>query len=260
MIVFCEPLAKQKQNRCTDSVRIKYPLLLLFCYTYLMKTFKRIALVSIVWFIVWAFFIFVMQEQGIDYIHNYLFSCIYFAFAIGFIYTFLGSHIRAHANNFSLKELGIASGSLVVSIILYELMNRFVIPDSYDSLRPTLDYIFRLDNSFLVTKAFEIMFQQAFFIVSIDYLFKNGLSKNSDVFLFGLYSFIIHIPILFILDVKLATIILLSSFLAGLLFSYCIIRLKNGFVWSYVAHYSFYVLLGVVYWLSATHALALGFN
>jgi hypothetical protein len=201
-------------------------------------------------------FIFSFQSEGINYVKNFAVSCAYFALIIFLLYETFGEHLKARANNFSLKEIGIASVLIAVSVYVYWILNHFVISLDYGSIRNTLAYPLQIKNSFLITKAFEIMFQQAFFIISIDYLFKNQLKTSYDIIIFGFYSFLIHLPIIFILDSSLAWVILFSSFAAGMLFSYCIIKYKNGFLYSYIIHYSFYVLIGVVYWLYRTNSFS----
>ncbi len=154
-----------------------------------------------------------------------------------------------------MKELGIASASIIVSSVAYYLLDRFVIPSSYDAFRNTLEYSLRVNQAFLITKAFEIMFQQAFFIVSIHYLFKNGLSFGKDTLLFGLYTLAIHLPLFLFVPFDFAVVIVLSSFFAGVIFSYFIVKYKNGFMWSYVVHYWFYIAIAVMYWFVRLHII-----
>ena len=100
----------------------------------------------------------------------------------------------------------------------------------------------------ILSKAFEIMFQQTFFMICIYHLFGNNVSKTNDMFLFGLFSMFIHFPVLFI-DSAMGKILFAVSFFAGVIFSYCITKSKKGFIYSYMIHFAFYVLLAVVFWI-----------
>ncbi len=217
-----------------------------------MRTLKNISLISLAWFASWAVFVLLLEQNGIDYVNNYLLTCGYFALIIAILYTFLGTRIKAHANHFSSEEIGIASISLVLGLAIYYFLDHFIIPTQFNEFRSSLHWALQVNNTFLISKAFEIMFQQAFFIVAIDYLFENGLPQRKDVGFFGLYVLILHLPLLYISTTWLSAVFISTSFFAGEIFSYLIVRNRYGFLWSYIIHYSFYIILPVLYWLWQT--------
>jgi len=216
-----------------------------------MNTFKKIFGLSFIWFGVWAFFIFYMQPHGIDYIHNYLSTCIYFLLVIVYLTTAFKDEIGAYVDKFSPTDLLImALFSLGVSLIYY-FTALFTQHSPLVPLSGHLPSALALDYRFLLTKSFEIMFQQCFFMISIYYLFNNNVSKTTDMLLFGFYTLLIHVPIVFIPN-SAGKILFSVSFFAGVIFSYCITKSKKGFMWSYMIHYGFYVLLAVTFWLYCT--------
>jgi hypothetical protein len=65
----------------------------------------------------------------------------------------------------------------------------------------------------------------------------------------------IHIPIL-LANSPMGKIFLVSSFFAGIIFSYCITKSKKGFLYSYMIHFGFYVILAMVFWLGGADLIA----
>jgi hypothetical protein len=209
---------------------------------------------AIFWCAVWGVFIGVFQAHGVDYINHYPFSCMYFAAIITLMVRFEGHRIKAYVKRLSrfdaiaLFVTAIASVAIYVAIQTY-LMPRALSLHSVAFLATPLHYSLRIEIPFLITKTFEILFQQLFFVLCISYLFENNLSKLSDALAFGGYLFLIHVPLLFVLHGFLAPLLVASSLLGGFIFAVCITSLRDGFTWSYIIHYSFYVFIGLIYWL-----------
>ncbi len=214
----------------------------------IMKTFNKIFGLSFIWFSVWAVFILYLQPQGISYINNYLLTCIYFLLVIVALTSIFKKEIGEYVDQFSPKDLFIMMVFSVAVILIYYFLNLLSEGSPMGAMKSNLSAILQMDNKFLVTKAFEIMFQQTFFMISIYYLFNNNVSKNKDMILFGLYALFIHFPVLFI-PTSMGKILFSVSFFAGLIFSYCITKSKKGFLYSYMIHFGFYVLLAVIFWL-----------
>jgi hypothetical protein len=213
-----------------------------------MKTFLKILGLSLVWFLVWAIFYFYLTPQGIDHINHYILTSIYFLLVIVALTSMFKKEIGEYVEQFSPKDLLIMIIFSIAVISIYYCLSIFIEANPLNAIKSSLQPMFQLDDRFLVTKAFEIMFQQTFFMISIYYLFNNNVSKIIDMFLFGLYAMFIHFPMLFI-DSYVGKILFFVSFFAGVIFSYCITKSKKGFIYSYMIHFGFYVALAVVFWL-----------
>jgi hypothetical protein len=220
-----------------------------------MKTFLKILGLSLIWFLVWAVFICYLEPQGIDYINNYVLTSIFFLLVIVALTTIFKEQIGEYVDKFSPKDLLImVLFSLIVTAIYY-FIGLLTQENPLNAAKSILPAILQLSDRFLVTKAFEIMFQQTFFMISIYYLFNNNVSKNKDMLLFGLYVMFIHFPIIFVPS-SMGKVLFAVSFFAGLIFSYCITKSKKGFIWSYMIHFGFYVVLAMVFWLGGANYLA----
>jgi len=208
-----------------------------------MQRFKKILGLSLIWFIVFAISNFYLEPSGIDYENNYIITSLYYLVVIVILTTLYKNEIGEYVERFApIDLLFMLIFSVSVSVIYY-LAGIFSNVEINHSIGP----IFSLNENFLVSKSFEIMFQQCFFMISIYYLFDNNVSKYKDIILFGLYAMVIHLPILFISS-PAGRILFAVSFFAGMLFSYCITKSKKGFMWSYMIHFGFYVILGVSYY------------
>ena len=220
-----------------------------------MKTFYKIFGLSFIWFSVWGIFIFYLQPQNVDYLNNYLLTAIYFLLIIVALTSLFKKQMDGYIDNFSPKDLLAMALFSIAVISIYYFLSLLNAGNPLDAIKNDLPSLFQLDPRFLVTKAFEIMFQQTFFMISIFYLFGNNVSKNIDMLLFGFYSMLIHIPILFT-DSAMGRILFGVSFFAGLIFSYFITRSKKGFIYSYMVHFGFYVILAAIFWLGGAGLIA----
>jgi hypothetical protein len=220
-----------------------------------MKTFLKVFGLSFIWFSVWGIYIFYLQPQAVDYLNNYLLTTIYFLLVIVAMTSIFKKELDGYVDKFSPKDLLAMVLFSIAVVSIYYFLSQLNTGNSLTSIKDSLPSVLQLDPRFLVTKAFEIMFQQTFFMVSIYYLFGNNVSKNVDMLLFGLYTMLIHLPILFI-DSAMGKILFGVSFFAGLIFSYCITKSKKGFIYSYMVHFGFYVILAAVFWFGGTQLIS----
>ncbi|MFA6797456.1 MAG: hypothetical protein WCR40_02010 [Candidatus Paceibacterota bacterium] len=213
-----------------------------------MKTFLRVVGLSFIWLFVWAFFVLYLQPQKIDYINHYIITSLYFLLVIVFLTTVFREQIGKYVDKFTPRDLLAMSLFSLCVVISYHFIELLSDGSVLSEMRYSLPQLLQMDEKFLITKSFEIMFQQTFFMISIYYLFNDNISDYIDMLIFGLYTMIIHIPVLFI-DGSVGKILFAVSFFAGVIFSYCINKSKRGFVYSYMVHFGFYVLLSSVFWL-----------
>lgn len=122
--------------------------------------------------------------------------------------------------------------------------------------RPT-DFIYRndsqnfikLDYRYLVSKTFEILFQQTCIIVLVSLLAQAGLSLLAIMFLFFLLFGASHLPLFLTGNWIWATYYIVFSALSGFIFPPLILKLSSGFIYSFIIHWLFYTLAGVGFWI-----------
>jgi hypothetical protein len=208
----------------------------------------KISMLPVIWMVVWLTFVLYLQPQGIDYVNKYIITCLYFLVIIVYFSFAFKRQIGEYVDKFSPKDLLSMVIFAVTVIITYFVIGLLSENSPLNLNRYELPQMLWLDEKYLVTKSFEIMFQQAFFMLSIYYVFDEKISDYIDMLIFGLYCLILHIPVLFI-EGSMGKILFSVSFFAGLIFSYCITKSKKGFIYSYMIHFGFYVLLAVIFWL-----------
>ncbi|MBU6370629.1 MAG: hypothetical protein KGH93_00600 [Patescibacteria group bacterium] len=208
---------------------------------------KKVLGLSVLWFSVWGFLILYLEPHGIDYVHNYVITSLYFLLVIVYMTNAFKDEIGAYVDRFEPSDLLAMTLFAVFVSVVYYVTAAYAGHSPLFFLRDRIPDALKLDYRFLITKSFEIMFQQCFFMISIYYLFDNNVSRIADMLLFGVYTMLIHVPILFV-PTSSGKILFAVSFFAGVIFSYCITRSRRGFVWSYMIHFAFYVLLAVSFW------------
>jgi hypothetical protein len=213
-----------------------------------MKRLLTIAGLPITWMAVWLFFVLYLQPQGIDYTDRYLITCLYFLVIITYLTFIFKKQIGEYVDKFSPKDLLNMVIFALFVIVTYFFIKIFSESSPLNAIKSTLPQMLWLDQRYLVTKSFEIMFQQTFFMISIYYIYNEKLSDYLDMLIFGLYCLILHFPVLFI-EGSMGKILFSVSFFAGVIFAYCITKSKKGFIYSYMIHFGFYVLLATIFWL-----------
>ncbi len=213
------------------------------------KVLKNLFVLAFVWFSVWSVFQYILKSIDINYVNNFVFTSIYFGLATIFLYKFFKSKIEKKVNHFSTKDTLIIVFLYIISATAFYFLRANVDVSLLENARASMDSIFWLDDRILISKTFEIMFQQVFFIISIDFLFRSPLSNKIEYFLFGIYSLLIHIPIFIFLPYTYSLLLVVASFFSGVIFSYLITKYKKGFLYSYIIHLLFYIFLISGYWL-----------
>ena len=106
-------------------------------------------------------------------------------------------------------------------------------------------YFVRMDYRYLISKAFEIIWQQTAIIALIFIIYSQIDYSQSTFYLFALIFALTHLPLYLLMERKVAALFLLSSFLSGLVFPYLILKINYGFVYTFSLHWLFYFALAV---------------
>jgi hypothetical protein len=97
--------------------------------------------------------------------------------------------------------------------------------------------------AYMLPKAVEIVFQQAFILALVS-VFAGY--RNDIRFVACAYAIVFgtaHLLLLFALSVQAALLVSLFAAASALLFPYLMLRVTNGFVYAYMSHWLFYVVL-----------------
>jgi len=200
------------------------------------------------WLTGWYLWLFLFKK-GLNYIKTYRLSALYF-FVLSTISSFL---YRNHLTNFLFK-IPIRLFPLILIPIFYILLFGiyYFSQKIFDKkiLRSHFNkniLVAMMNYNYIFSKSFDILFHQLLFLCLVLSL-GNIISNNSLVIFTSAFAFgLVHLPLLFIKYNRLAIYYVPASFLAGLIFSSLIIIFPYGFVYSYMIHWNFYVLVGLIY-------------
>lgn len=104
-----------------------------------------------------------------------------------------------------------------------------------------------MDYRFIIAKSCDIFFQQLLILSLIISLQQVILNTFFVIIISGVVFGLVHIPLLLIKYNSLAIYFVLAAFFAGALFSFLTLSLPYGFMYSYMVHWSFYILVGITY-------------
>lgn len=178
---------------------------------------------------------------GLDYNTESLLTTAYWLLSAGIAFTFFPHTLRKIQE----RNTSDAFGLLAVFVALLALFYSFVVPalDS-NALLPsayTRSDFLHATPGYLLPKLADILFQQVVIAASILVLASYKDSVRFVSFVYGLFFTILHIFLWGILGGTIALLFTFAAALSALFFPFLIMRVNNGFVYSYMLHWLFYV-------------------
>jgi hypothetical protein len=223
------------------------------------STSKTLIKLTAFWFLVWGVFVFVLVPKSIDYTNNFIYTSAYFGLVIAFLVHNFRHRIEKFVSDFTWVDAGVIALFFVVSSFSFWAVRTHLVPIVTDMATTPLLTALMPDDRALVAKTFEIVFQQVFFVIIISYIFHSNRFSWKKILAFATYILLIHIPIMLIVPLSFSLILIIGSFVGGMVFSLLITRYKQGFIASFLVHLGFYTILYTGYWL-ARYGSAIYFN
>lgn len=211
-----------------------------------MLLFRTIGVWITMWFCAWSVWLF-LQHRNINYVKAYRLTVLYFLLLSVIcwkLYRLDGFFSLLTPKPFPLYVL-FCFFSLF--IVLYFFAKRLFDKNLLNSHLENRLYFAAMDYRFLISKSFDILFQQLAFIGLVLGLSKVFGPDWQIIFLVGIIFCAAHIPLLKTKYNRIAPYFIFASFFAGIIFSSFILSFPYGFVYSYIFHWCFYVLAGFVF-------------
>ncbi len=207
----------------------------------------------IAWFLFWTLgwlgIYYFLPKERTNYERNYIFVSIYFlVISIIMILYFkdIIFEVYKYLNFFSVILIVLL---LIFNFLSYRFANKYLIKPAEKLLKYADNYYLHLDKRYIISKSFDILFQQILIIALVFLLRNNGLNLLWISILFAIMFGIGHIPALKVDRSLFGLVIFVASLLSSFLFPYLIITFKYGFVYTYMAHWLFYTNTGVLFWI-----------
>ena len=206
----------------------------------------------IIWIFLWFFGWFgwyLIPKHKRDYINNYLIVSLYFcAISLILIYIFRNP-LDTLTKNLSVFPVIILAGFFVLNFLTFFLSNTFLRkPIEFIDKYSTVHYL-KMDYRYLLSKSFEIFFQQILIVSLVLLLHENGLSVTWITIIFVCMFGFGHIPMLKLCEGFFGTIIFTAGIFSAFLFPYLILIFEHGYIYTYILHWFFYTNTGLLFWI-----------
>ncbi|MDO8556328.1 MAG: hypothetical protein Q7R96_04105 [Nanoarchaeota archaeon] len=205
-----------------------------------------------IWLLLWIivfgiFFVMKLNGKGVTYVHNYGLTVIFFI---------LSTILAINIFDFPFEKIAItplAISSLIALYILslstYSLAKKLLKPPQTLLKKYPDHYWITLDYRYLISKSFEILFQQTMIIIGVWMLYNAGFSLLKTITYFFIIFGFIHLIGISTAGKTMGIFYLLASLIGALFFPILIIASPDGFIYSYIVHFLFYIIAGIVVWI-----------
>lgn len=211
----------------------------------MIKEFFDIINVCVVLVLSWLVFGYVSKHE-LNYIKNYIKVSLVFFFGTCVLFFLYLSYLKQFFIEFSLTPFLILFIFYLLAFLIYCFMknhlNKHVIQQN--ELRRI--YSTSMSNYYLISKSFNILFQQMAVICVVALLKDLGFTTVTIMLLFGFAFAFTHI---YFYKTKkasmIAKIFIPASFIGGLVFPLIITIIQYGIIYTFIVHWLFYIFLGV---------------
>jgi hypothetical protein len=200
----------------------------------------RLILISLVWLCSMGLLFTILPLFGfvVTYQEQPFFVAAYYLLWLGILFLSFPHMSREVFFENSLRSYGILALFMAGVTLFYG----YVLPDG-TSLPGTVPDFMRGGIGYLLVKTIEILFQQVLIVLLILTL---ASYKDDTWFVSKAYAFIfsvVHLALIPRLGLAYTALFFGASLLSALVFPYIILRVKNGFVYSYIVHWCAYLCI-----------------
>lgn len=205
------------------------------------KYLKNIYFIIFIQILGWSLF-FLLKHFGINYIDNYLITSIHFLIFNLIIILYFKDIFLEQLKKTSKLQWTLFGIFTIFTISLFIILgnknNQNEMLIFYNSF-----YLATFKLEYLLTKSFEILFQQLAIFIIIYSLNKHKISHNKIYLIFLVCFPLIHL-VNFIYTPFLGALLLqIGSILAGFIFPFILLHSRAGFIQTYILHWSFYLFV-----------------
>ncbi len=183
---------------------------------------------------------------GLDYNTEPLLTTAYWLFSAGIAFAFFPHTLRQIQERNTSDALGL----LTIFVALLALFYAFVVPALDSTVLSNGTYarsdFLHATPGYLLPKLADILFQQVVIVASILVLASYKNSVRFVSLIYGLFFVTLHMFLWGVLGGTITLLFTCAAALSALCFPYLIMRVNNGFVYSYMLHWLFYVGVTVV--------------
>jgi len=187
-----------------------------------------------------------MQNKNISFItHFYIYVPYFIAASLITLALFTERFSQFFSDKF-LVPMIIMLISFIIGFLSYSWAKRFRTKAAVESSE--FDF-FRLDERYLITEIFEVIFQQIMILFLLSILLEYGIGTFHMMSIFVLIFVMTHAPMIFLIDKRVAVGFTIAAIPGSIIFISLILFADNGIFYSISLHFLSYAMLGVLYWI-----------
>jgi hypothetical protein len=206
-----------------------------------------------VWLATWVgtgFVYVLMIRRGINYVSRPGWVALYFTAATGLAAWPVREQLLPSLQALRPWHALLVGGATAVHVVGILALRAYVGPSELARRHPHI-YWLRLDRRYLISKPFEILFQQALVLVLMLLLTERGFSVLACIACFVVLFPALHVPIVPLVGPTFGWYYVTASGVAAVVFPILIAARPDGYVFTYVLHGLFYFASAAVITLFA---------
>jgi len=190
------------------------------------------------------------QRKGIDYLNKSWVICLILWLGFLTMLIVMKKYLLLVVSKVQVDTVLVFMSMFLFSFFLiWIIKKKFVVPRKVKKRFSHL-YLLEFNNSLMITKVFDIIFQQVSVLAAIRILVSNGFNNIQIIGMFSIVFCVFHIPLL--LHAGKAALFHISVSLPGAaIMTILILNVRDGFVYSLLLHWYGYVFarlfFGLIY-------------
>lgn len=201
----------------------------------------------LVWILCWIFIkgiFYAFSKKGFLYIKQYKGITLYFFLASIVVYWIFQTDITFLVSKVNIQDVILLTIFFIVISSIYLISPLIFTKKQLDSNALALT---KMDLRYLFAKSFEIVFQQLLIIALVSILKHAGIETLFIYITFSVLFCSLHLPLMKIRGKRFGMYFSIAALISGFFFPYFITHFSNGYVYSYMLHWGFYLVTGFIY-------------
>jgi len=216
----------------------------------MLEQLPNIALCMTICFATWGIFYNVLYRRwGIDYTRQFWWTTAYFIGSAAVTSIIFWEHISRVLQNFTALPLMVLGIFMLFQLVLYVYIPKWLHePKDYFEKYPDRYYL-KIDWRRLISKSADIGAQQILIVLLVLFLQDAGLPLYQLVLWFFVLFVLLHVPLIASEWGRWPSGLFAGAVVAfSASFPLLILYVPYGFVYTFILHWLFYTLTGLVFW------------
>lgn len=207
-----------------------------------------------VWILLWlvGFGLFnFLRKRGMTYTAKPTLVVLYFLASTGMVILYFYEKVFSASSFFSLTAMSVLLVMYAAAFLTYYFSHKYLQKPTQLIEKYNDQYFIKMDYRYLISKSFDILFQQTLIFILVILLSEQGIDLSKIVLVFVLVFGIIHVVNIPVAGKLFGIYYFIASVIGAFLFPILILKVEGGLVYSYILHFFFYTISAVFFWVYA---------